>query len=285
MFRGPRRAVARLQWRETPSSRQRPNPRRRTARERPGAPSSRQRPNCRPHGFLPALRTKRTAWPRFPRGEAADTWWTSTTEKLFVAHWTPTAIPCTRRAAGCRCQAAAEGPGRQHRRKRSGRKATQAPVLARPPGQPKMDVVDNKGRHVMREADRGGACRWTRSTRRRLGRSRFGTGTLRPCTCGGRVKPLATARAVTWAQMVDDPSAYVDVLLGDPATMRAAERELRRRRKKLAVAGNAGSESGAPRPDLEPTGRSERQPTASRNWPTWLRSWSASGCSGSCASW
>ena len=58
-------------------------------------------------------------------------------------------------------------------------------------------------------------------------------------------KPLATARAVIWAQMVDDPSAYVDVLLGDPATMRAAERELRRRRKNLAVAGNAGSESGA----------------------------------------
>ncbi len=42
-------------------------------------------------------------------------------------------------------------------------------------------------------------------------------------------RPLAAARAVIFAQMVDDPSAYVDVLLSDSKTRRAAERELKRR--------------------------------------------------------
>ncbi|MBX6744460.1 MAG: DUF1156 domain-containing protein, partial [Acetobacteraceae bacterium] len=42
-------------------------------------------------------------------------------------------------------------------------------------------------------------------------------------------RPLAAARAVIFAQMVDDPSEYVDVLLGNPETRRAAERELKRR--------------------------------------------------------
>jgi putative DNA methylase len=42
-------------------------------------------------------------------------------------------------------------------------------------------------------------------------------------------RPLAAARAVIFAQMVDDPSEYVDVLLGNPETRRAAERELERR--------------------------------------------------------
>ena len=42
-------------------------------------------------------------------------------------------------------------------------------------------------------------------------------------------RPLAAARAVLFAQMVDDPSEYVDVLLSDPAKRRAAQRELRRR--------------------------------------------------------
>src|SRR6516225_6439415 len=44
-------------------------------------------------------------------------------------------------------------------------------------------------------------------------------------------RPLAAARAVIFAQMVDDPSSYVDTLLGDPITRRAAERELKRRRE------------------------------------------------------
>ena len=42
-------------------------------------------------------------------------------------------------------------------------------------------------------------------------------------------RPLAAARAVLFAQMVDDPSGYVDVLLSDPAKRRAARRELRKR--------------------------------------------------------
>ena len=43
-------------------------------------------------------------------------------------------------------------------------------------------------------------------------------------------KPLAVARAVIFAQVVDDPSEYVDSLLSDPATKRAAQRALRQRR-------------------------------------------------------
>ena len=41
-------------------------------------------------------------------------------------------------------------------------------------------------------------------------------------------RPLAAARAVIFAQMVDDPSGYVDVLLSDPKKKRAAERELKK---------------------------------------------------------
>lgn len=42
-------------------------------------------------------------------------------------------------------------------------------------------------------------------------------------------RPLAAARAVIFAQMVDDPSGYVDALLADAAKKEAAERELRER--------------------------------------------------------
>ena len=42
-------------------------------------------------------------------------------------------------------------------------------------------------------------------------------------------RPLAAARAVIFAQMVDDPSAYVDVLLSDTKKKWAAERELKKR--------------------------------------------------------
>ena len=66
-------------------------------------------------------------------------------------------------------------------------------------------------------------------------------------------RPLATARAVIFAQMVDDPSGYVDVLLSDPKKRRAAERELKKR-----VAGHAGKRALArddaiaePQPTLE----------------------------------
>ncbi len=42
-------------------------------------------------------------------------------------------------------------------------------------------------------------------------------------------RPLAAARAVIFAQMVDDPSTYVDTLLSDPMLKRHAESELRQR--------------------------------------------------------
>ena len=41
-------------------------------------------------------------------------------------------------------------------------------------------------------------------------------------------RPLAAARAVIFAQMVDDPAEYVDELLADPAKKRAAEHECNR---------------------------------------------------------
>ena len=66
-------------------------------------------------------------------------------------------------------------------------------------------------------------------------------------------RPLAAARAVIFAQMVDDPSGYVDVLLSDTKKRRAAERELKKR-----VAGHAAKRALAhddaiaePRPTLE----------------------------------
>jgi putative DNA methylase len=62
-------------------------------------------------------------------------------------------------------------------------------------------------------------------------------------------RPLAAARAVIFAQMVDDPSEYVDVLLANPETRRAAERELKRRQalyEKLLAEADPG-----PAPRLE----------------------------------
>ena len=44
-------------------------------------------------------------------------------------------------------------------------------------------------------------------------------------------RPLAAARAVIFAQMVDDPSAYVDMLRADPKLRRKAETALEARRK------------------------------------------------------
>ena len=42
-------------------------------------------------------------------------------------------------------------------------------------------------------------------------------------------RPAVSCGAVIFAQMVDDPSEYVDVLLSDPKQKRAAERELKKR--------------------------------------------------------
>ena len=44
-------------------------------------------------------------------------------------------------------------------------------------------------------------------------------------------RPLAAARAVIFSQMVDDPSAYVDVLRADPKLHRKAEAALKARLK------------------------------------------------------
>jgi putative DNA methylase len=68
-------------------------------------------------------------------------------------------------------------------------------------------------------------------------------------------RPLAAARAVIFGQMVDDPSAYVDTLLGVPETRRAAERECKKRRE-LWAKRKAEHESGkadVPEPGPEPT--------------------------------
>ena len=50
-------------------------------------------------------------------------------------------------------------------------------------------------------------------------------------------RPLAAARAVIFAQLVDDPSEYVDVLLSDPEKKRAARRALKKRAGPTASAG------------------------------------------------
>ena len=57
---------------------------------------------------------------------------------------------------------------------------------------------------------------------RRRGKSRFGMGIRRRCIFGGLGKPLAAARAVIWASLVDDPS-------GDPS-LSPAEQDVERER-------------------------------------------------------
>jgi putative DNA methylase len=72
-------------------------------------------------------------------------------------------------------------------------------------------------------------------------------------------RPLAAARAVIFAQMVDDPSAYVDTLLGIPETRRAGERELKKRRglwetlKAAFEAATGREEVVVPEPGTKPT--------------------------------
>ena len=57
-------------------------------------------------------------------------------------------------------------------------------------------------------------------------------------------RPLAAARAVIFAQMVDDPSEYVDVLLSDPKSKRAAMRALKKRRAEPAATAAGSAVSG-----------------------------------------
>ena len=57
-------------------------------------------------------------------------------------------------------------------------------------------------------------------------------------------RPLAAARAVIFAQMVDDPNEYVDVLLSDPKMRRAAKRRLRQRQVEFESRPAAAEEGG-----------------------------------------
>jgi len=72
-------------------------------------------------------------------------------------------------------------------------------------------------------------------------------------------RPLAAARAVIFAQMVDDPSEYVDELLADPVLRHAAEAELRARRevweRRVAAYDDAQrrGDDSVPEPGPEPT--------------------------------
>ena len=77
-------------------------------------------------------------------------------------------------------------------------------------------------------------------------------------------RPLAAARAVIFAQMVDDPLEYVDVLLSDAGKKRAAQRALKKRRAAgVPPATGSGDVAAGERPgaavDAGATGPSARQ--------------------------
>ena len=71
-------------------------------------------------------------------------------------------------------------------------------------------------------------------------------------------RPLAAARAVIFAQMVDDPAGYADVLLSDPQRKRQARRELKKRRPSHQAAGGKKSRRGS-QSAVELDGPSEQQ--------------------------
>ena len=104
-------------------------------------------------------------------------------------------------------------------------------------------------------------------------------------------RPLAAARAVIFAQMVDDPSGYADVLLSDPKRRRAAMRALKRRRAEHVTTAAGSVEPWAGNLPFQPN-RPARWPTRRRvssriakRFVTWRRSWSGTACSGSSKSW
>ncbi len=70
-------------------------------------------------------------------------------------------------------------------------------------------------------------------------------------------RPLAAARAVIFAQMVDDPSEYADILLSDPQRKRQAKRELKKRRPSHQAAGGKKSRTGGQPAVVEVDGPSE----------------------------
>ena len=89
-------------------------------------------------------------------------------------------------------------------------------------------------------------------------------------------RPLAAARAVIFAQMVDDPSEYVDELLSDPDRRRAARRALKRHRADAAVSAVIGADaagSGSVAADADPARTADRRalgeiPVAAPTTPT-----------------
>jgi len=64
-------------------------------------------------------------------------------------------------------------------------------------------------------------------------------------------RPLAAARAVIFAQMVDDPSGYVDELQADPVKRAAAEKELKKRQAEYTAKQKLAKTAAVPEP--EPT--------------------------------
>ena len=66
-------------------------------------------------------------------------------------------------------------------------------------------------------------------------------------------RPLAASRAVLFAQLVDDPSSCVEVLMADSKLREQAETELpeRRRAWELSKASAKGAVANAPEPSLE----------------------------------
>ena len=64
-------------------------------------------------------------------------------------------------------------------------------------------------------------------------------------------RPLAAARAVIFAQMVDDPAEYVDELLSDPAKKRATEHERKRRRAEHGAQQDSPPAPAISEPSLE----------------------------------
>ena len=77
-------------------------------------------------------------------------------------------------------------------------------------------------------------------------------------------RPLAAARAVIFAQMVDDPSEYVDVLLSDAGKKRVAQRALKKRlaARALAAADARATGNGNIRAGEKPAATVEAEPRA-----------------------
>jgi putative DNA methylase len=86
-------------------------------------------------------------------------------------------------------------------------------------------------------------------------------------------RPLAACRAVLFAQLVDDPSAYVDAMMADPKLRAQTEAEL------PGAAGGLGEEQGFSAQGAAANAH------PSRRWRMWRSRSSASGSSPSSTTW